>query len=625
MGALLERLKQRKLVQWALAYLAGAWALLQVLDLLSDTYSWPPAIMRLLPVLLAVGFCAALILAWYHGEKGQQRVSGPELVILAAVLTVGGGVLWVMGRTASPAAEASPSASSASGQPSSAVAADRSVAVLPFVNMSANPEQEYFSDGITEDILGKLSRIDGVRVTSRTSVMSYKGTKKPLREISQELGVSHVLEGSVRRAGDRLRINVQLVNALTDQSLWSETYDRDVTDVFAVQSEIAERIAAALRVRLTAGERARMGEGGTENFAAYDLYLRGRELLLRIPPGVAEWQAQYSGAIALFRQALELDPGYARAYAGLTWGYSRHPNLPPALRFDSSVVFGRQAIRLAPDLPDGYSELGWPYLYRWETELAAEQFQRALQLDPNHVDAIHGLAVYHERRGRYAEVLRHMKRVASLEPTEPEFASGVAHIYAQLGDFAAAEKWYRRAFFELRPNPQRGHCELAWLAYIQGHRSRVVHHLQQMLAAGRPGDFAFQCAGELELALGNLTGAKAHLERYAASAPDEDDPHLELAYLAIKAGEGARAEALLQQAEKFAQQRQEICGGRCENYRIAQIRALQGRSGEAIHYVRRAVETGWTGPYPTAPDPLLASIADDSRYRQIMADIKAHR
>ncbi len=153
----------------------------------------------------------------------------------------------------------------------------------------------------------------------------------------------------------------------------------------------------------------------------------------------------------------------------------------------------------------------------------------------------------------------------------------------------------------------------------------MVHHLQQMLAGERPGDFAFRCAGELELALGNHTAARQYLERYAASAPEEDDPHLSLAYLAMKAGNCARADSLLRQAEKFAQQRQEICGGRCANSRLAQIRAVQGRSEEAINYVRRAVETGWTGPYPTAPDPLLASIADDPRYRQIIAGIKAQR
>ncbi|HEV2122232.1 MAG TPA: hypothetical protein VGW38_05595, partial [Chloroflexota bacterium] len=243
MASLVDRLKEHKLVQWALAYLAGAWVMLQVAGELRDTFAWPPVIVRAFTVLLAVGFLAALVLAWYHGEKGAQRVSGPELLMLTALLVIAGVAVAFVGR-----ADESPTATiTGSADPPAApmeIPADReSIAVLPFINMSGEQENEFFSDGITEDILTNLSQIRGLKVISRTSVMQYKGTQKSLRQIGEELGVGHVLAGSVRRAGDRVRISAQLINARTDEHLWAERYDRQLKDIFAIQSEIAEQIA----------------------------------------------------------------------------------------------------------------------------------------------------------------------------------------------------------------------------------------------------------------------------------------------------------------------------------------------------------------------------------------------
>lgn len=626
MSSVLERLKQRKLVQWAFAYLAGAWVLLQVADTLGDNFGWPRAVFQSLAAFLGVGFFAALILAWYHGEQGRQRVSGPELLILTAVCLVGGGVVWLIGnaRTSTPTPPAAENSRALAATPT-----DRSIAVLPFANLSESKANEYFSDGITDDILTSLSRIAGLRVISRTSAMKYKGTDKGLPEIARELGVAHVLEGSVRRAGDRVRITAQLINAKTDEHLWAESYDRDATDVFAIQTEIAERIASALQVRLSAGDQARLGESGTANLAAYDLYLKAREHLYRIEPGMRELQATFDSAITLFRQALEQDPDYALAYVGLARAYLWHPDLPLEARYDSAVAFSQRAIQLSPSLPDGYVELGQAYLSRnpENPARAAAEFRRALQRDPNHVEALAGIVEYEWGRLRLVEALRYAKRVVALAPLEIEHHERVARLYENLGDFAAAEQWYRKAWLEISTTPWVGHCELAKVKYQQGDRAGAARHIRAMLAAVPDAPFAWQCAGWLELHLGNFAAAKTHLERYAATVSGDDVPKLELGYLALQAGERERGERLLREAEAIFRKRWEYCNGRCSNSGIAMALALRGETEEAIRFIRRSTETGWNNSYPSPHSlrrPFLAPLESDPRYQEMMANLKAN-
>ena len=218
-------------------------------------------------------------------------------VVAAALLVVAAVLLWRTrgGKTVAP----------------SASAPDRkSVAVLPFQNLSPDPENAFFADGMTEDILTQLAKIRDLKVISRSSVMRYKGTQKPIQTIAAELGVATVLEGSVRRAGNRVRIVGQLIDARTDEHLWAETYDRELKDVFAIQSEVAQRIAAALKATLSPAEKKRIEQSPTQNLAAYDLYLKGRELYNRYR------KADNEAAIELFQKALELDPAFALGYAG---------------------------------------------------------------------------------------------------------------------------------------------------------------------------------------------------------------------------------------------------------------------------------------------------------------------
>ena len=257
MTAFIERLKQRKLVQWAIAYVAFAFALIQVADVVADSYHWPDGVMHLLFGLLVLGFIVALLLAWYHGELGRQRASGTELLLIALVLAVGGGLLWRFARVgpthtdsanaATPADHAVSATAPNSGSPAqgSSVAAipAKSIAVLPFVNMSGDPKNDYFSDGITEEILDALAQVPMLKVAARTSAFAFKGKAEDLRKVGEVLDVATVLEGSVQKSGDEVRITAQLIDTRTGYHLWSEKYDRKLTSIFVVEDEISKAIA----------------------------------------------------------------------------------------------------------------------------------------------------------------------------------------------------------------------------------------------------------------------------------------------------------------------------------------------------------------------------------------------
>src|SRR5690348_8826879 len=284
MAEFLVRLKQRKLVQWALAYVAAAFALLQGVDIVAQRFGWPDQIEKLLILALAIGFLVALVLAWYHGERGAQKVSGTEIVILALLLAIGGGLLWRFERatpaTGSPdaaqprspdAAQRNPgnvvpesvAGATSSGlriEPLSAAANGqtvpipaKSVAVLPFVNMSGDPKNDYFSDGITEEILDALAQVPDLKVAARTSAFAFKGKAEDLRKVGEVLDVATVLEGSVQKSGDEVRITAQLIDTRSGYHLWSEKYDRKLTSIFSVEDEISKAIADKLKVQLAGG------------------------------------------------------------------------------------------------------------------------------------------------------------------------------------------------------------------------------------------------------------------------------------------------------------------------------------------------------------------------------------
>ena len=322
-----ERIKHHKIAQWTLAYLALAYTLLHGAEMLSEALGWPHGLIRIFTLALIVGVPIVIALAWFHGARGEQRVSATEVMIIALLLGIGGALLWRDRNSEHPTerasvAPASEPIASSNAPPRPAPAA--SIAVLAFADMSAEGDQGYFSDGISEEVLNALAHVDGLKVASRTSSFQFRKSDLGVPAIAQKLGVRNVLEGSVRKAGAMVRITAQLIDAQSDQHLWSQTFDRPLTteNLFAIQDEIAQVIVAKLAstISSTAGTGAPVATGrlaaDTQNVDAYDLYLRGRALFL------ARNRQNLSKAASVLKQALDKDPKFARAWEMLAAVYT---------------------------------------------------------------------------------------------------------------------------------------------------------------------------------------------------------------------------------------------------------------------------------------------------------------
>jgi TolB-like protein/Tfp pilus assembly protein PilF len=314
-------------------------------------------------------------------------------------------------------------------------AAPRSVAVLPFTNLSANQENEFFSDGVTETILMTLTKLGGLKVISRTSVMRYKGTAKPIRQIGEELDVTTILEGTVQRAGDRVRITAQLIDARTDEHLWADTYDRNLDDIFAIQSEVAERIAGSLKATLTPAEKKRLESRPTENVEAYEWYLKGRDVLAK------RTETSLRQAIELFRKAVAMDPAFALAWAGLADAYALllSYSSTPIVQADSDArAAAEKALVLDPGLGEAHASLGLVANNRWEWKEAEREYLKALELNPAYASAHHWYGNLLTNLGRHDEGVRYLERALELDPLSLPIHNGlaIAHLNARHFDKA---------------------------------------------------------------------------------------------------------------------------------------------------------------------------------------------
>jgi len=311
MTGLLERLKQRKIVQWTLAYAAFAFALLQGLDIVAQQFGWPDGARRGITIALAIGFFVTLVLAWYHGERGAQRASGTELLILALLLGVGGGLLWRVSQGPHGKASAAVDAAASNSVPID----EKSIAVLPLANTGGDPANEYFSDGLSEELISVLAKIPDLKTIGRSSSFHFKNSTDDSRTIGERLGVMNLLEGSVRKQGDRVRIVVDLIKAADGHELWSETYDRELKDIFAIQSEIATAVVEQLKLKLLGAQPRSDAAPANVNLAAYNALLQGQYFLARFT------EADQRRALGYFQEAVRADPKYPLAHALLsrTW------------------------------------------------------------------------------------------------------------------------------------------------------------------------------------------------------------------------------------------------------------------------------------------------------------------
>jgi TolB-like protein len=450
-SALLDRLKERKIVQWAIGYLATAYALLEGFDLLSDPFGDANAIKRVLVALFVFGFFITLVLAWFHAEKGKQRVTAVEIVILMVLLVGSIPTAIVSYRLDSGAALAMDAGIES-------VLTGPVVAVLPFENLSAGEEgAKHIVDGIHAEILANLSGLTGLNAISRTSVLGYERAGKTMRQIAEDLGASAVLEGQIQKVGDALRITVNLIDGLTDTPIWAEVYPRmmEASTVFAVQGEIAAAIADALAVTLAPAQQSRLSHVATRDREALELYMLGQEAEDRAERGEFDF---FQEAAGYYQQALERDPEYADAQAAhgrmifkVYWRVPRTPRTPEIA--DSVLAAAERAIQLDPELAAGHLLLG--NYYGWnvgDATRATESYVRARQLDPDNVATLTALARMNMSAGDFEAARTNLYRAAQLDPRDGDsqrLAYSVAYYMRRWDD---AELHFARAVRRFVPD-----------------------------------------------------------------------------------------------------------------------------------------------------------------------------
>jgi TolB-like protein/Tfp pilus assembly protein PilF len=440
------KLRRRKVVQWGLIYVAGAWGFLQGLEYVSESFHWPEQLRQIALLALVIGLPIALVLAWYHGDRGQQRITTPEFAILTLLLLPGGGVFWYYQR-ASEAARFETTQSELAARPDTSSEmndARPSIAVLPFDNRSREADDIFFVDGIHDDILTQLTKVGALKVIARGSVEQFRDTKLTTKEIGEKLGVSKVLEGGVQRAGDRVRVTVQLIDAATDAHVWAESYDRELsaTNIFAIQSEVAAAIAGALKATLTAGERARVDAIPTQSLSAWEAYQLGKQ---RMVPRTSAYLIE---AEQFFQTAIEHDPRFALAYVGLADArllQIAYAGAPREVTHAQSKEAVERALELDPNSGEAWTTAAALAGHTFEYDRAEQMFRRAIELNPNYATAYHWFAVMLRDRGRPRDALSQAEIAVDLDPLSPRTIGIRAQILDSLGRPGEALSAYAKA------------------------------------------------------------------------------------------------------------------------------------------------------------------------------------
>jgi adenylate cyclase len=511
----LERLKRRNLFRVTAAYLGVAWFVVHVATVIGETFKPVHHALPWLIYALAAGLPLVLVGSWLsHRTQGApllhnvtaRKLDGLILAIMALALLALLADRWLLHRTSDEsmfvllalmiavllvdrligwrtATRLAPTITAKGSEPR--------VAILPFADMSPEKNQDYFCEGAAEEIINALCAVNGLRVASRSASFQLKNRALGAREVGRLLHVQSFLEGSVRKAGDRLRITAQLINAADGFHLWSQTFDRNVEDIFAVQEEIARHIVAALRVNLLATDASRLKRRGTKNAAAYELYLRGRQLLNK------EKEAEQRAAVEMFREAVRLDPAFADAHAGLADVLTqllRQRNTVSGAAPADAVAASLRAIELAPDLPDAYIARGNALLLTGELDEAQHAFERALALDPRHFHAHYWFAKYWAARGQHALAAKHYELAFEIQPDDYRPITLALQEYQATKDRAREQSALRRSWQALErhlaidPDDSYASDHAAGVLMLLGRRDEANRLLDRALAL-RPDDY----------------------------------------------------------------------------------------------------------------------------------------
>ena len=476
-------LKRRNVYKVAVAYAVIAWLTIQAASIFLPAFNAPQWVMQIVILILVVGFPIALVFSWafeitpegivreteVQADESITHHTGRKIVALTIVLAVIATGLFVFQliRTRSTS-------------PSAATISNKSIAVMPFDNLSGDPQNAYFSEGVQDEILTRLAKIAELKVISRTSTQRFKSAPNDLRQIAQQLGVANILEGSVQKANDQVRVNVQLINALTDTHLWADTYDRKLTDIFAVETEIAKTVADVLKAKLTGSEEHVIAARPTENTEAHQLYLKGRFF----------WNKRTGNdlkkSIDYFQQAIAADPNYALAYAGVADGYVWLPGYTvgtPRDCYPKAAAAAKKALELDDTLAEARTSLALAFwLYNFDFSQAIREFQRAIELNPNY-------AIAHQQYGnntlmalgRFDDSIAEGKRAVELDPLSLVINAdlGTDYYYARRYDEAIAQV---RKTLEMDPGFYIAHLGLGQMLDAKGAHDAAIVECQKARA-----------------------------------------------------------------------------------------------------------------------------------------------
>ena len=565
-------LKRRNVYKVAVAYAVVAWLLMQIASQIFPFFEIPNWAVRLVVLLLIIGFPIALIIAWAfeatpEGIKrteaadaaGQRSRGGVWIyvVLVGAALSVG---LFFVGRYT--AGRATPRQSEAT-----AAIPQKSIAVLPLLNESGDPKDEYFSDGLSEELIAALAQISGLKVIGRSSSFRFKDRKEEPKTIGEKLGVSTLLEGTVRKQGDRVRIVAELVNAADGIELWTRTFDRELKDIFAVQQEIAKAVAESLKVTLLGSEE-KSAQMATNSVEAHNAYLQGHFHFQR------RNLEDYRKAVSYFDQAVRLDPNYALAYAERSEAWTFIGDLTgqhePA--WSNARSDAEKAVAIAPDLAEAHAALGFlRFLVDWKFTEGLNELKRAKALSPNNPTANDLLARAIAYVGGVDEAERQGRQAVELDPLSVTAQGNLARILFLAGKLDEADAVARKSA-ELQPT------------------AAATHRWQVLIAAQR---------GDGEMAL-----------REAQLEPDEGYRRFELAVAQYVRGDRQAADAAL--ADLIANGRDQLA------YQIAQVYSVRGEKDKAFEWLQISFDNHDTGTLSVLVDPLFRGLRDDPRYKSFL-------
>src|SRR6266853_722709 len=661
MSGFLEEVKRRKVYRVAVAYVIAAGGIIQLASAALPAWELPNWALRLVILLLLLGFPIALILGWAYditaqGIQATPTVAGPRshrrrniiMLIASGVIISAAAGFFLLPRV-------------------SAHKIDKSIAVLPFENLSDEKENSYFADGIQDDVLTNLSKIGDVKVISRTSVMPYRGKTQNLREIGKALGVSTILEGSVRRAGNRVRVNVQLIDATTDEHLWASDYDRDLTDVFAIQTDLAQKITEALQAKLSPSERAQIERKPTENGEAYLAFVQAHNL-----QNAVEDLGKLKQSEQLYARAIELDPKFALALACYSqlesWIF--HTFDPTQERREKAGTLAERALQLQPDLPETHLALGFSYYYGDNNyDAALREFEIARQGLPNESDAYLAIGAIQRRQGKWAESTANLEKAVSLNPKDTFPLQNLAFNYQMLRNFDAANKTIDRGLqinprgvglweiksklaigekgdlsvsekaFQAVTSMPMSYVEKLWIASARAEVFLLERKYKEGLreAESLPDDvlrteFPQHLSGKYYLigfarkALQDEAGARAVflrakelLDAQLKESPDAADMHIQLAKVLACLGEKDAALAEARRATELVPESKDAFGGPEIAAGVAEVHAILGDNGRAIEILDRLLSR------PSAVtvqglkvNPIWDSLRSDPRFQALI-------